>query len=78
MTDDKIMNYEDFSRALQGVLKDKSLSIENLETEAFLEALSAWLDDTDGGEAFFESPGHEGMISWSDLYKLIKAAAIYE
>jgi hypothetical protein len=80
-----ISNYSEFCENLNRLLLDEefldesksSYELENVNTRAFLEAMRAWLEDTEGGDSFFDAPGKE-HITWSDLHKLIQASAIYE
>ncbi len=80
-----IRNYKDFCKSLKILLEDKefldesknSYELENVNTRIFLEAMGAWLEDTEGGDSFFDEPCKE-YITWDDLYKLLQASAIYE
>ena len=73
----KIETSSDFCEALAEILKDKSFPVENTDTRKFIEAMQAWLVDVEGRNGWFDAPSTE-HITWSDLHKLLQAAAIYE
>lgn len=66
-----------FCDEIDALLNDSSFPSENTDTRRFLEAMAAWLRDTNGRSGFFEQPDENG-ISWRDLLKLIQAAGVYE
>lgn len=69
--------YLEFCSALNELLSDESFLSENAQTRDFLDAMQAWLTDTKGGKPFFDDFS-ETAITWGDLLKLVRAAAIYE
>ena len=80
-----IGDYRDFCKNLELLLENKGFlddskgpyELENVNTRCFLKAMGAWLEDAEGGGSFFDNPCNS-HITWSDLYKLIQASAIYE
>lgn len=72
-----IHNSRDFCRALSVLLNDPDFPEENTHTKAFIEAMQAWLEAFEGRNSLFGEPC-ERYITWSDLYKLLQASAIYE
>jgi hypothetical protein len=70
-------NYQDFCISLREITDRRDVPLENERTLDFLEAMTAWLDDTKGGAGFFENRQSD-CISWSDLVKLIRASTMYE
>lgn len=72
----KMKTYKDFCNQLAS-RDQEGLVVENTETNAFLDAMLAWLKDTNGGDNFFEGNSEE-YILWSDLWALIQASSIYE
>jgi len=75
--DIKIDNLHDFLKGIKILLKDETFPEENINTTSFIEAMHAWLEAFDGRNNLFEEP-NDKYITWSDLYKLLQAAAIYE
>ncbi|MCC9624681.1 hypothetical protein LPB41_23605 [Thalassospira sp. MA62] len=75
--DVKIESLEDFCEALNVLLSDPSFPEENTSTVRFVEAMRAWLEAFSGRNNLFDQPSDE-YITWSDLYKLLQAASVYE
>ncbi|WP_157743506.1 DUF7660 family protein [Ochrobactrum quorumnocens] len=73
----EIKSLQDFLGGLKILLADTSFPRENISTFDFVEAMHAWLVDVDGQNSFFEEP-NDKYITWSDLFILIQAAAVYE
>lgn len=73
----EIRSSSEFAKALSTLLDDKSFPLENVDTRRFIEAMQAWLEDVEGNNSWFENPS-DAHITWSDLYKLLQAAAVYE
>ena len=71
-------NYQEFCQSLTELLNDTEFPTENVSTRGFIEAMSAWLKDTSGGEHFFTCNEYAKSICWEDLLTLIRASAIYE
>ena len=69
--------YIRFCNELERLLNDDRFPLENNDTIRFLEAMHAWLKDTDGGSGYFEKSNCDGIM-WADLIKLVKAACMYE
>lgn len=75
--DVKIESLQDFCQALNLLLNDPAFPEENESTAAYIEAMKAWLEAFEGRNNLFDDPSTH-YITWSDLYKLLQAAAIYE
>lgn len=73
----KITGKHDFLRELGVLLNNGSFPEENTCTLDFLEAMQAWLEAFEGRNTLFEEE-NDRYITWSDLFKLIQAAGIYE
>ncbi|WP_343565484.1 DUF7660 family protein [Kiloniella sp. b19] len=73
----EIRTSSEFAEALSTLLDDKSFPAENVDTRRFIEAMQAWLKDVEGNNNWFENPS-DAHITWSDLYKLLQASAVYE
>lgn len=73
----KIETRQEFLDALQDLLADPDFPAENIRTAAFLEALHAWLTDTDGGAGLLEAPS-DRHVTWGDLHRLMIVGAGYE
>lgn len=75
--DVRIRNSKEFCKALTILLNDPDFPEENINTKAFIEAMQAWLEAFEGRNSLFDTP-NDHYITWSDLYKLLQASAIYE
>ncbi|WP_170334038.1 DUF7660 family protein [Ruegeria arenilitoris] len=72
-----IKSSADFADALSFLLDGESFPAENTDTRRFVEAMQAWLRDVEGNNNWFDKPSDD-YITWSDLYKLLQAASVYE
>ena len=77
MIEKKISNYLEFCSALNELLSKENFPAENKQTNDFIEAMQAWLMDTEGGTSFLDKTDKDS-ITWNDLLRLIQASAIYE
>lgn len=67
-----------FLERLSGYYKDNPEQLENDRTEAFLEALSGFLDDIEGYYQNAERSVDAEFISWQMIAEALSAATIYE
>jgi len=75
-----VTDYRSFCKRLDECIDIGDLCFDeraNQNTEVFLEAMSAWLRDTNGGDSFFLDKRGD-CISWKDLLRLIYAATVYD
>lgn len=68
---------EIFIQSLSSLLDEEEFPRENVSTRRFIGAMQSWLEDTDGGDGFFDQLNEEYLL-WDDLYKLLQAAGMYE
>ena len=74
---------QDFLDAMQDLLADPDFlsggpaGEENTRSRDFLDAMTAWLEDSDGGEGALKAPS-DRHATWGDLFRLMLIGAEYE
>ena len=70
-------NFDEFCIEMRKLIAEESIVIDNEKTVDFINGMMAWLEDTKGGQRFFEQSGSQA-ITWTDLITLIRASALYQ
>lgn len=69
-------SFSEFLKALASDIKTNPNEWENSDLESFLEAMSAWLEDSEG---YYRNQGNTApTLNWKTLADMFMAAKIYE